>query len=93
MTDRDDVAPRSQVNLDAAIAAHRQLLVLMFRVLGHDPARRDALVEAIDQKLTFHDGHEDPGLEADGAFAFERRVNAEFRRVLEDVRAGLGRAA
>lgn len=89
MPDADLIALRPQLALDAAVAAHRQLLVLVLSLVGQDPARREALAEAVRQKLVFHDAHEDPGLEADLAFAFERRVDEELRRILADVEAAL----
>lgn len=82
--------PRTPLELDVAAAAHRKLLVLVLQLMARDETLRTALVEAISQKLTFHDAHEDPGLEADAAFAYERRVDEAFRRILADVEAVLG---
>lgn len=87
---RDGLPARTPLELDIAAAAHRKLLVLALQLMARDDTLRTALVEAISQTLTFHDAHEDAGLEADAAFAFERRVDEEFRRVLSDVQAELG---
>ncbi|MFG1212953.1 hypothetical protein V5F72_13645 [Xanthobacter flavus] len=86
----DSLTARTPLELDIAAAAHRKLLVLALQLMARDEVLRAALVEAVSQKLTFHDSHEDAGLEADAAFAFERRVDEEFRRVLFDVQAVLG---
>lgn len=85
----DAMPLRSQIALDASVAAHRQLLVLMLTVIGRDEATRGALMDAIAQKLAVHDANEDPGIEPDPAFAFERRVDEELRRILSDVQAAL----
>lgn len=86
----DGLPARTPLELDIATAAHRKLLVLALQLMARDQTLRLALMEAVSQKLTFHDSHEDAGLEADAAFAFERRVDAEFRRILTDVQAVLG---
>ena len=86
----ESLPARTPLELDIAAAAHRKLLVLVLQLRARDDTLRTALVEAISQKLTFHDAHEDAGLEADAAFAFERRVDEEFRRILSDVEAVLG---
>lgn len=86
---RDDLSARPPLELDASLAAHRQLLILMFTLLARDAASREELIETIHQRLIFHDGHEDPGLEADMAVAFERRMSDELRRILGDVLAAL----
>lgn len=85
----DELPARMPLELDASLAAHRQLLILMFTLLARDPTRREELIETIHQKLIFHDAHEDPGLEADMAVAFERRMSDELRRILSDVLAAL----
>lgn len=89
MRDPDDISLRQPLELDATVAAHRQLLVLLFTLMGQDEAKREAISEAISQRLNFHDSHEDAGLEADSAFAFERRVDEEFRRILGDAHMAL----
>ncbi len=86
----DGLQARTPLELDIAAAAHRKILVLALQLMARDATLRPALVEAVSQKLTFHDAHEDAGLEADAAFAFERRVDEEFRRILSDVQAVLG---
>ena len=86
---RDDLSARPPLELDASLAAHRQLLILMFTLLARDAASRQELIETIHQRLIFHDAHEDPGLEADMAVAFERRMSNELRRILGDVLAAL----
>lgn len=86
----DGLPARTPLELDIAAAAHRKILVLALQLMARDETLRPALVEAVSQKLTFHDAHEDAGLEADAAFAFERRVDEEFRRILSDVQAVLG---
>lgn len=96
MPRQDDIAPRPRLELDAAVAAHRQLLIMLLTQLGQDDHMRRALVEMVDQRLAFHDADEDPGSEADPAFAFEQRVNGELRRILGDMQAALratGKAA
>lgn len=90
MTHPDSTLLRERLELDACVAAHRQLLVLLATLVARDEGRHRAMVEAITQRLSFHDAHEDPGLEADAAFAFERRVDLELRRILEDVERALG---
>lgn len=89
MTSPDMASLRERLELDACVAAHRQVLVLMATLVAQDEGRHRAMVEAINQRLSFHDAHEDPGLEADTAFAFERRVDLELRRILEDVERAL----
>ncbi len=89
----DDLSVRSTLQLDASMAAHRQLLVLMFTLLARDEASREDLIQTIHQRLIFHDAHEDPGLEADMAMAFERRMSDELRRILGDVLAALEASA
>lgn len=86
---RPDASPRDPMELDACVAAHRQMLVLLSTLLARDEGRHAAMVEAVSQRLSFHDAHEDAGLEADTAFAFERRVDLELRRILEDVEVAL----
>lgn len=89
----DDLPARSPMELDASIAAHRQLLILMFTLLGRDEPSREHLIQTIHQRLIFHDANEDPGLEADMAMAFERRMSDELRRLLSDVLASLEASA
>lgn len=86
----DGLPARTPQELDIAAAAHRKILVLALQLMARDETLRPALVEAVSQRLTFHDAQEDAGLEADAAFAFERRVDEEFRRILSDVQAVLG---
>ncbi len=83
-------AGRVPIELDAAVAAHRQMLLLLFTVVARDAAARRCLMEAMEQRMAFRDGHEDPGVEPDAAVAFEARVQQEVQRLLEDVRAVAG---
>lgn len=89
MRDQDDIAVRQPLELDATVAAHHQLLVLLFTLLGRDEHSRDVISNAISQRLSFHDAHEDAGVEADAAFAFERHVDKEFQRILGDAASAL----
>ncbi|MGU3495759.1 hypothetical protein ACLBXM_17095 [Xanthobacteraceae bacterium A53D] len=93
MTDLAGSANRSLGELDAALAAHRQALVLLFQVLARDEASRRHLYAAIEQRTAYRDAHEDPGAEADATMAFEVRVEEEVGRILADVKAALRVAA
>ncbi|WP_188581255.1 hypothetical protein [Azorhizobium oxalatiphilum] len=80
---------RSPAEMDAVIAAHRQLLILLLSTIAENETMRARLAARIEQRELFRDAHEDPGVEADGAVAFEVAVEREMTRILDDVRSAL----
>ncbi len=84
MTEPDPVPGRPQVELEAAVAAHRRAIVLLLSLLMKTETTRHALTEMLDQQSCLHDASEDPGMDVDPAFAMERRMQRDFNRMLED---------
>lgn len=78
----ETIADTASATTEGMIAAHRLMLATLIRLLARDKGGAEALCALLGRELLPSDGDEDPGADADAAFAVEAAMRTEIERVL-----------